>query len=435
MANIPLQSITFPGLSDKYTTPVVDNTLTQAGAAADAKKTGDEIAELKNDLSELSSAYSAFVVETETGSIASFSDGADDVPVKDLTVAIEPVQSGSGDPAPDNVRPISGWTGANVTKTGKNLFHTTAESKTEYGVTWSVNNDGTVSVSGTATGYTSFGLGNAIVNSRMGTVVISGISNAVNVTWNVIALYDVNDNMLYKIADGSTATSISVNLSEYPDAYRIFLSVKRRDDVAVSGVVEPQIELGSTATAYEPYQGETVSIDWTTEAGTVYGGTLDVTTGVLTVDRASVVLDGSSTVTWAYQRTNGDYYTTIELSGMKSYANSEVANIVSSVFGKNTASADTVYASTTFYGFYGNNTAGRIRLCLPDVSTTQEFSAWLAEYQPQVVYELATPQTYQLTPEEVSTVLSQNSIFADCGNVDVQYRADTKLYINKVLNA
>lgn len=53
MANIPLQSISFPGLSDKYTTPVVDNTLTQAGAAADAKKTGDEIAELKNDLSEL----------------------------------------------------------------------------------------------------------------------------------------------------------------------------------------------------------------------------------------------------------------------------------------------------------------------------------------------------------------------------------------------
>lgn len=50
MANIPLQSITFPGLSDKYTTPTVDATLTQAGAAADAKKTGDELAGLKNDL-------------------------------------------------------------------------------------------------------------------------------------------------------------------------------------------------------------------------------------------------------------------------------------------------------------------------------------------------------------------------------------------------
>lgn len=53
MANIPLQSITFPGLSDKYTTPVVDNTLTQTGAAADAKKTGDEISGLKNDFTQL----------------------------------------------------------------------------------------------------------------------------------------------------------------------------------------------------------------------------------------------------------------------------------------------------------------------------------------------------------------------------------------------
>lgn len=54
MANIPLQSITFPGLADKYTTPTVDSTLTQTGAAADAKKTGDEIGAIKNDLTQIS---------------------------------------------------------------------------------------------------------------------------------------------------------------------------------------------------------------------------------------------------------------------------------------------------------------------------------------------------------------------------------------------
>ena len=50
MANIPLKTIKFPGLDDTYTIPQVDNTLAVTGAAADAKKTGDEIADLKEAL-------------------------------------------------------------------------------------------------------------------------------------------------------------------------------------------------------------------------------------------------------------------------------------------------------------------------------------------------------------------------------------------------
>lgn len=49
MANKPLKSIKFPGLSDTYTVPQVDDTLLVSGAAADAKKTGDEISSVKSD--------------------------------------------------------------------------------------------------------------------------------------------------------------------------------------------------------------------------------------------------------------------------------------------------------------------------------------------------------------------------------------------------
>ena len=51
MANKPLKSVQFPGLDDTYTIPAVDTTLAVTGAAADAKKVGDEITELKADLS------------------------------------------------------------------------------------------------------------------------------------------------------------------------------------------------------------------------------------------------------------------------------------------------------------------------------------------------------------------------------------------------
>ena len=48
--------------------------------------------------------------------IASFSDGAD-APLNSLTASIVPVQSGSGDPSPTNVRPITGWTEEVITVT------------------------------------------------------------------------------------------------------------------------------------------------------------------------------------------------------------------------------------------------------------------------------------------------------------------------------
>lgn len=58
MANKPLQSIKFPGLSDTYTVPQVDNTLAVTGAAADAKKVGDEISDLKDELSDVTNTQS-----------------------------------------------------------------------------------------------------------------------------------------------------------------------------------------------------------------------------------------------------------------------------------------------------------------------------------------------------------------------------------------
>jgi len=47
----------------------------------------------------------------------SFADGANNAPVKSLTAQIDPVQTGSGDPSPSNVRPITGWTGCKIRHT------------------------------------------------------------------------------------------------------------------------------------------------------------------------------------------------------------------------------------------------------------------------------------------------------------------------------
>ena len=56
MATIPLKDITFPGLDNTYTIPEIDSTLSTAGKAADAKKTGDEISDLKEDINNIDDA-------------------------------------------------------------------------------------------------------------------------------------------------------------------------------------------------------------------------------------------------------------------------------------------------------------------------------------------------------------------------------------------
>ncbi len=58
------------------------------------------------------------IVKSASGSIASFSDGGDNLPMKSLKVNIVPKQSGTGDPSPSNVRAISGWDAVAVNVSG-----------------------------------------------------------------------------------------------------------------------------------------------------------------------------------------------------------------------------------------------------------------------------------------------------------------------------
>lgn len=112
--------------------------------------------------------------------------------------------------------------------------------------------------------------------------------------------------------------------------------------------------------------------DWSSVAGTVYGGTINVVTGVLTVYKANIA----------------------------------------------------AYNGETLVG--------------PWLSSMDEYSAGATPTTgAQVVYTLSTPITYQLTAQEVKTILGQNYAWSSNGaGVSITYRADTKLYIdNKIAQA
>jgi len=53
----------------------------------------------------------------------------------------------------------------------------------------------------------------------------------------------------------------------------------------------------------------------------------------------------------------------------------------------------------------------------------------------QLVYELATPQTYQLTEAQgVELFKGYNNVWSDAGDMSVTYKADIQLYIDKQTN-
>ena len=102
----------------------------------------DVIEEIQPELDEIHDVIDSMSDAVTVGplSLIHVTDAAP-VNAEGLTVDIEPVQAGEGDPSPDNVRPISGWTGANITVNGDVMnVAFPAEAGTVYGGTLDVLN-------------------------------------------------------------------------------------------------------------------------------------------------------------------------------------------------------------------------------------------------------------------------------------------------------
>ncbi len=341
------------------------------------------------------------------GDIAAFDNPGYTYP-KDITIAIEPVQSGSGDPSPDNVRPISGWTGMTVKRTGKNLI-----------------NFNELNFGGTNPRVTDIYFDTILSGTYTFSGIISG--NA------IIRIQILNDKKSIKTVVLDDGNNKTFTIDESFNRFYCYISQNDYDNNKTASITNLQLELGSSATDYEPYTGTTYPISWETEAGTVYGGTLDVTTGLLTVDRAMVTCDGTNNWIQRWVAYTPCVFTldnvfalppqlvdiTIPIIGCAGISNQYDWHPYDQDYEGKLSMWHIKEPDQNPGCAFSINQANRIFVKDNRFNSVDAFKDYLTEYPLQVCYELATPQTYQLTPTEVTLLLGDNNIWADTGDTSV----------------
>jgi len=184
-----------------------------------------------------------------------------------------------------------------------------------------------------------------------------------------------------------------------------------------------QIEFGQIASEYEPYNGHTYTIDLD---GTRYGGTLDVVSGVLTVDREYVDL---GTLDWALRpNTNNVFEADVTNIYVPKSAGERNKGMICSIYKLSSVTYLDDRMDDESMLRYGG------KVLVRDTSYQDATTFKTAMNGVQLVYELETPQTYQLTPTQVNSLLGQNNVWADTGDVlDAEYIRDTTTIINSLI--
>ena len=186
------------------------------------------------------------------------------------------VQAGNGDPSPDNVRPIRGWTEANLWVSGANLFDPgKAVYNTNY---WSYDSEKNEWKSERTQATYIYVELNLKPRTYLLTAQITELSGD---SARILVRDSNNDTVVQKLFNSVGDASLEWTC-EVEGTYRICAGGNSTGKVYIKDIM---FSIGSDSPAYEPYQGRTITLPF---GQTVYGGEVDWTTGVLTVTMAEI---------------------------------------------------------------------------------------------------------------------------------------------------
>lgn len=328
-------------------------------------------------------------------------------------VSWEPTQEGTGDPSPDNIRPIHGRDSVTVERCGENLLNIAPFTKlTEQGITYEYVANGGIHISGTA---------------------------LTSVTSPMFSVWYLPPGKYYGADSGE---GIGTSIVVHRNGRNVWLSAKGTFAILAGDVIKfwclsvnsgktvdktlyPYIVPGTTApTTYTPYTGQTATL---TLPHTIYGGTVDVVRG--SGEKAWNEIALIDTYGW-YASTN--QYRTFYCVNIKNITRTTVEN---SGYAKNWKC--THFKSEAYsYAQSGDrdNTVSfqsdKEMLVITFPGSIDELKSYLAaQYAAgtpvQIAYKLAEPVPFTATgAQPISALSGANTVITDADSVTVTGRAD-----------
>lgn len=214
-------------------------------------------------------------LETD-GYILAYSDN-----ISSVTAILDTLQIEHGSAATTYTPYISDFSTVNVTRRGKNLIpypYVSPNGTVINGITWTYTSDGALIANGTAAENSNFG--------------IVGVNNAISVAGQKVILSGCPDNggvNKYGIYYYDTVTSqydYGGGVAFIPTGVVTINARIYKGETVTNLVFKPQLELGTTATEFEPYQGQ---IYTPTATGEVTGITNLYPLTTLLTDNAGVL--------------------------------------------------------------------------------------------------------------------------------------------------
>lgn len=333
-------------------------------------------------------------------------------PLKAWSVDVLPNQEGTGDPSPDNVRPIHGTDKLTITTAGKNLFNWDRPQGTPnpasayasprimdtehlyvgmtrnnyYGVqsisSYSVNN-GTISVTVTAGGY-GIGYPVSVIPNQVYSASFTNVSNA-KIS---VGFYDADWNFVSHI-DNVTYFTVPQN-ALYVILVITPIALSEGHSTAIAKDI--QLEFGSTASDFAPYVAPSQTV--LTLPQTVYTGTIGSEGGESRWGEVDL-----GTLTWYYAESWGsspsNFYAIVE--GIKKIDATATPNMLVSIY-KSVKATDMYLSSYT--NFIAQNGDG---VRISDARFTDKDTFKAAMQGIKLYYELATPTTFAVPSPTIPT--------------------------------